>query len=206
MVGFCFELMEWLEVISVALLAAFVIVTIVFVVGFFLLFACLQDQMDEEEDLFRGLMWTLPVLLLCSCAPHRDYIPVTTVRDSLRIERLVAHPIEPRESSLEAWMECDERGRVLLSKIEELEDDKLSLSLSLDSLGRMLVKASTPPDTVWLKADSVVIYRREEVPVPVERQLTKWEAARMRLGDILLVIVNIGLIYVVIWLIRRRKR
>ena len=103
-------------------------------------------------------------------------------------------------------MECDERGRVLLSRIKELEDDKLSLSLSLDSLGRMLVKASTPPDTVWLKADSVVIYRREEVPVPVERQLTRWEAARMRLGDILLVIVNIGLIYVVIWLIRRRKR
>ena len=203
--GFYFELMEWLEVISVALLAAFVLTTIVFVVGFFLLFACLQDQMDEEEDLFRGLMWTLPVLLLCSCASHRDYTTVV-IEDSLRIERLVAHPIEPRESSLEAWMECDERGRVLLSRIEELEDDKLSLSLSLDSLGRMLVKASTPPDTVWLKADSVVIYRREEVPVPVERQLTRWEAARMRLGDILLIIVNIGLIYVVIWLIRRRKR
>ena len=203
--GFYFELMEWLEVISVALLAAFVLMTIVFVVGFFLLFACLQDQMDEEEDLFRGLMWTLPVLLLCSCAPHRDYTKVV-IEDSLRIERLVAHPIEPRESSLKAWMECDERGRVLLSRIEELEDDKLSLSLSLDSLGRMLVKASTPPDTVWLKADSVVIYRREEVPVPVERQLTRWEATRMRLGDILLVIVNIGIIYVVIWLIRRRKR
>ena len=202
--GFCFELMEWLEMISVALLAAFVLMTIVFVVGFFLLFACLQDQMDEE-DLFRGLMWTLPVLLLCSCASHRDYTTVV-IEDSLRIERLVAHPIEPRESSLEAWMECDERGRVLLSRIEELEDDKLSLSLSLDSLGRMLVKASTPPDTVWLKADSVVIYRREEVPVPVERQLTRWEAARMRLGGILLIIVNIGLIYVVIWLIRRRKR
>ena len=203
--GFCFELMEWLEVISVALLAAFVLTTIVFVVGFFLLFACLQDQMDEEEDLFRGLMWTLPVLLLCSCASHRDYTTVV-IEDSLRIERLVAHPIEPRESSLEAWMECDERGRVLLSRIKELEDDKLSLSLSLDSLGKMLVRASTPPDTVWTKADSVVIYRREEVPVPVERQLTKWEAARMRMGDILLVSVNIVLIYVVIWLIRRRKR
>ena len=119
--GFCFELMEWLEVISVALLAAFVLTTIVFVVGFFLLFACLQDQMDEEEDLFRGLMWTLPVLLLCSCAPHRDYTKVV-IEDSLRIERLVAHPIEPKESSLEAWMECDEMGRVLLSKIKELED------------------------------------------------------------------------------------
>ena len=56
--------------------------------------------------------------------------------------------------------------------------------------------------------DTLYIERRDSVsvPVPVERQLTRWEAARMRLGDILLIIVNIGLIYVVIWLIRRRKR
>ena len=56
--------------------------------------------------------------------------------------------------------------------------------------------------------DTLYIERRDSVsvPYPVERQLTKWEAARMRLGDILLIIVNIGLIYVVIWLIRRRKR
>ena len=56
--------------------------------------------------------------------------------------------------------------------------------------------------------DTLYIERRDSVsvPYPVERQLTKWEAIRMRLGDILLIIVNIGLIYVVIWLIRRRKR
>lgn len=202
--GFCFELMEWLEVISVALLAAFVLTTIVFVVGFFLLFVCLQDQMDEE-DLFRGLMWTLPVLLLCSCAPHRDYTKVV-IEDSLRIERLVAHPIEPKESSLEAWMECDERGRVLLSKIKELEDDKLSLSLSLDSLGKMLVRASTPPDTVWAKADSVVIYRREEVPYPVERELTMWQSFRMSVGGYAIVAFVILLTILAIRLIKRFKR
>lgn len=56
-------------------------------------------------------------------------------------------------------------------------------------------------DTLYIeKRDSV------SVPYPVERELTRCEATRMRLGDILLIIVNIGLIYVVIWLIRRRKR
>lgn len=56
--------------------------------------------------------------------------------------------------------------------------------------------------------DTLYIERRDSVtvPYPVERKLTKWEAARMRMGDILLVVLNIGLIYVVIWLIRRRKR
>ena len=56
-------------------------------------------------------------------------------------------------------------------------------------------------DTMYIeKRDSV------SVPYPVERELTKWEAARMRMGDILLVSVNIVLIYVVIWMIRRRER
>ena len=56
--------------------------------------------------------------------------------------------------------------------------------------------------------DTLYIERRDSVtvPYPIERKLTKWEAARMRMGDILLVSVNIGLIYVVIWIIRRRKR
>ena len=198
--------MDGWEVISVALLAAFVIMAIVFVVGFFFLFACLQEQMDDEEDFLRGhggKAWVLALLLLCSCASKRETVPVVTIRDSLRIERLVAHPIEPMESSLEAWMECDERGRVLLSKIEELEDDKLSLSLSLDSLGKMLVRARAAPDTIWLKADSIVVYRKEEVSVPVERELGWWEQVRMRLGDIAIVEC---VILLAIGLIKRFKR
>ena len=165
--------------------------------------------MDDEEDFLRGhggKAWVLALLLLCSCASKRETVPVVTIRDSLRIERLVAHPIEPRESSLEAWMECDERGRVLLSRIEELEDDKLSLSLSLDSLGKMLVRARTAPDTIWLKADSIVVYRKEEVPVPVEKKLSKWQQTRMRLGEIAITAIILGIIYVVLWLIKLRSR
>ena len=202
--------MDGWEVISVALLAAFVIIAIVFVVGFFFLFACLQEQMDDEEDFLRGhggKAWVLALLLLCSCASKRETVPVVTIRDSLRIERLVAHPIEPRESSLEAWMECDERGRVLLSRIEELEDDKLSLSLSLDSLGKMLVKARTAPDTIWLKADSIVVYRKEEVPVLVEKELKRWDKIKINIGgySIYLIIISLGLV-IVRWILRRRNR
>ena len=92
-------------------------------------------------------------------------------------------------------MECDERGRVLLSKIEELEDDKLSLSLSLDSLGRMLVRARTAPDTIWTKADSVVVYRKEEVSVPVERELGWWERAKVNYGGWALLALSALLAY-----------
>lgn len=127
----------------------------------------------------------IAILALCGlmgCKPCKVARKETVIRDSLRIERLIPHPIEPRESGLEAWMECDERGRVLLVKIEELEDERLSLSMSLDSIGHLKVKASTPPDTVWTRADSVVIHNETRVPYPVERELTKWERVKVSYG------------------------
>ena len=56
--------------------------------------------------------------------------------------------------------------------------------------------------------DTLYIERRDSVsvPYPVERQLTKWEAARMRLGDISLIVFIAGLLYVVVWLIKRRRK
>ena len=56
--------------------------------------------------------------------------------------------------------------------------------------------------------DTLYIERRDSVsvPYPVERQLTKWEAVRMRLGDILLAVFIAGLLYVVVWLIKRRRK
>ena len=56
--------------------------------------------------------------------------------------------------------------------------------------------------------DTLYIERRDSVsvPYPVERQLTKWEATRMRLGDISLIVFIAGLLYVVVWLIKRRRK
>lgn len=56
--------------------------------------------------------------------------------------------------------------------------------------------------------DTLYIERRDSVsvPYPVERELTKWEAARMRLGDISLIAFIAGLLYVVVWLIKRRRK
>lgn len=56
--------------------------------------------------------------------------------------------------------------------------------------------------------DTLYIERRDSisVPYPVERQLTKWQQARMRLGDISVIALILGVIYVVLWLIRLRSR
>lgn len=201
--------MDWIDFLLFALLAGFAFAIFFFMFAFLYIYFAVEMDEEDERKMMRDLnealsrmadksggiiMATALCLSLCSCASRKTAVPSTiTIKDSVRIERLIPHPIDPRESSIEAWIECDRRGRVLLSRIEELEDDKLSLSLSLDSLGMMLVEARTAPDTIWIKADSVIVYNKEEVIVPVERELTKGEKVKMRIGEIsaLLALISI---------------
>lgn len=214
--------MDWLDFILFALLAGFAFAIFFFM--FALLYIHFAVEMDEEDErkMMRDLnealsrmadksggiiMATALCLSLCSCASRHTPMPaVLTIKDSVRIERIVPHPIEPKESSIEAWIECDQRGRTLLTKIRELEDERLSLTMSLDSVGRLNVTARTPSDTVWMRADSVVITKETKVPYPVEKQLTKWQQTRMRLGDVSITAIILGILYVVLWLIKRRSR
>ena len=117
-------------------------------------------------------------LPLLSCSTYHKPME-TVVRDSLYITQRMIDRVLIRDSVFE---------RQVHDTIYRYRERETVRYLSLR-------------DTLYIeKRDSV------SVPYPVERKLTKWEAARMRMGDILLVSVNIVLIYVVIWMIRRRKR
>ena len=117
--------------------------------------------------------------LVLGCKPYRVAQRETVIKDSLYIVQRMIDRVLIRDSVYERHVHDT------VYKYKERET----------------VRYLAMRDTLYIeKRDSV------SVPYPVERQLTRWEAARMRLGDILLIIVNIGLIYVVIWLIRRRKR
>lgn len=180
--------MDWVEFLLFALLAGIAFAAFFFVFAFlYISFAVEMDEEDERkimrniQDAFgnmadknSGILLAVMICVsLCSCASRQSSMPsVLIVKDSVHIERVVPHPIDAKESSIEAWIECDQQGRALLTKIKELEDDKLSLSMSLDSLGKMLVKASTPQDTIWIRADSVIITKEIQVPYPVEQKLT----------------------------------
>jgi len=43
-----------------------------------------------------------------------------------------------------------------------------------------------------------------QVPYPVERELSWWQSVKLQVGEIAIG-VNIGLIIIVVWLIRRKK-
>lgn len=118
-------------------------------------------------------------LSLLGCKPYKVAQRDTVVRDSLYITQRMIDRVLIRDSVYE---------RHVHDTIYRYRERETVRYLSL--------------------RDTLYIERRDSVSVPyhVERKLTKWEAARMRMGDILLVSVNIVLIYVVIWMIRRRKR
>ena len=127
----------------------------------------------------RLLIAILAGLSLLGCKPYKVAQRDTVVRDSLYITQRMIDRVLIRDSVYERHVHDT------VYKYKERET----------------VRYLAMRDTLYVeRRDSV------SVPYPVERKLTKWEAARMRMGDILLVSVNIVLIYVVIWMIRRRKR
>lgn len=127
----------------------------------------------------RLLIAILAGLSLLGCKPYKVAQRETVIKDSLYIVQRMIDRVLIRDSVYE---------RHVHDTVYKYKERETVRYLSLR-------------DTLYIeKRDSV------SVPYPVERELTKWEAARMRMGDILLVSVNIVLIYVVIWMIRRRKR
>ena len=118
-------------------------------------------------------------LSLLGCKPYKVAQRDTVIRDSLYITQRMIDRVLIRDSVYERHVHDT------VYKYKERET----------------VRYLAMRDTLYVeRRDSV------SVPYPVERELTKLEATRMRLGDILLVIVDIGIIYVVIWMVRRRKR
>ena len=118
-------------------------------------------------------------LSLLGCKPYKVAHRETVIKDSLYIVQRMIDRVLIRDSVYE---------RHVHDTVYKYKERETVRYLSLR-------------DTLYIeKRDSV------SVPYPVERQLTKWEAARMRLGDISLVVFIAGLLYVVVWLIKRRRK
>ena len=117
--------------------------------------------------------------LVLGCKPYRVAQRETVIKDSLYITQRMIDRVLIRDSVYE---------RHVHDTVYKYKERETVRYLSLR-------------DTLYIeKRDSV------SVPYPVERELTKWEATRMRLGDILLAVFIAGLLYVVVWLIKRRRK
>lgn len=136
-------------------------------------------DLKTMKTMVSGLLIAILAGLVLGCKPYRVAQRETVIKDSLYIVQRMIDRVLIRDSVYE---------RHVHDTVYQYKERETVRYLSLR-------------DTVFIeRKDSI------SVPYPVERELTRCEATRMRLGDILLIIVNIGLIYVVIWLIKRRRK
>lgn len=120
----------------------------------------------------------LILLITASCSTYQKPME-TVVRDSLYISQRMIDRVLIRDSVFE---------RQVHDTIYRYRERETIRYLSLR-------------DTMYIeRLDSV------SVPVPVERELTKWQQARMKLGDVSITAMILGIIYVVLWLIKLRSR
>lgn len=135
------------------------------------------------------------LFFVCSCRTIK-YVPVESYADSIVVEKLVEVQLPPDSATIRALLECDENGKVVLKWLDIANSKNAQAQLTIDSLGNLLAKMKTQPDTVYLPAKEVVVSKKEKVPYPVEKELTLYQKIKIRLGELsfIVIIVIIGLL------------
>lgn len=145
------------------------------------------------------------LFFVCSCRTIK-YVPVESNADSVVVEKLVEVQLPPDSATIRALLECDENGKVVLNWLDIANSKNAQAQLTIDSLGNLLAKMKTQPDTVYLPAKEVVISKKEKVPYPVEKELTNWQKFRMDFGGWAIGIVIITILVVVGWMVYKLKK
>lgn len=152
--------------------------------------------------------WVCIILLMstiCSCRSVK-YVPVESSVDSIVVEKLVEVQLPPDSSTIRALLECDENGRVVLSWLDIANSKNAQAQLTIDSLGNLLAKMRTKPDTVYLPSKEVTVTKKEKVPYPVEKKLTRWEKFRLDVGGYAIFTVVTVILIVVGYMVYKLKK
>jgi hypothetical protein len=137
------------------------------------------------------------LFILGSC--RTKYVPVESKADSVVVEKLVEVQLPPDSSTIRALLECDENGKVVLSWLDIANSRNAQAQLTIDSLGNLLAKMRTQPDTVYLPSKKVTVTKEVKVPYPVEKELTKWQQFRLDFGGwaigivIITILIGVGI-------------
>lgn len=142
--------------------------------------------------------------LICSCRTIK-YVPVESKADSVVVEKLVEVQLPPDSATIRALLECDENGKVVLNWLDIANSKNAQAQLTIDSLGNLLAKMNTQPDTVYLPTKELVVSKREKVPYPVEKELTKWQILYITMGKLFVGIIIVLILIIVCRYIIKNK-
>lgn len=154
----------------------------------------------------KWIYYFILISAICSCRSVK-YVPIESSTDSIVVEKLVEVQLPPDSSTIRALLECDENGRVILSWLDLSNSKNAQAQLTIDSLGNLLAKMQTKPDTVYLPSKEVVVSKKEKVPYPVEKELTRWQQMKLELGGWAFgIIIAFSLIIVGLIVYKSRKK
>lgn len=145
------------------------------------------------------------LIMICSCRTIK-YVPVESYADSVVVEKLVEVQLPPDSATIRALLECDENGKVVLSWLDIANSKNAQAMFTIDSLGNLLAKMKTQPDTVYLSSKDVTVTNEVKVPYPVEKELTKWQKLCVNVGGWAIGIVIITILVIGSWMISKLKR
>lgn len=157
----------------------------------------------------RVLLYICITLCLVGCRAGIKYIPIESKVDSIYIDRLTPYPLPADSASIRALMECDKNGKVVMRWLDMANTKNVQLMFTIDSLGNVISNMVVPRDTIYLPSKEIYVDRKIEVPVEVERKLSKWEQFKMDIGGwaigVLSGLLLLGIGYIVVWLIKKRR-
>lgn len=140
------------------------------------------------------------ITALWSCRSVK-YVPVESTADSIVVEKLVEVLLPPDSSTIRALLECDENGKVVLSWLDIANSRNAQAQLTIDSLGNLLAKMKTQPDTIYKPSKEVIVTKEVKVPYPVEKELTRWQQLKLELGGWAFGIIITAALIFVVWLV-----
>ena len=152
--------------------------------------------------------WLCIILLtsaIWSCRSVK-YVPVESSADSVVIEKLVEVQLPPDSATIRALLECDENGKVVLSWLDIANSKNAQAQLAIDSLGNLLAKMRTKPDTIYKPSKEVTVTKEVKVPYPVEKELTRWQQMKLELGGWAFGIIIAFVLIIVGWLVCKSRK
>ena len=153
----------------------------------------------------KWLLIMLLTLAIWSCRSVK-YVPVESTADSIVIEKLVEVQLPPDSSTIRALLECDRNGRVVLSWLDIANSKNSQAQLTIDSLGNLLAKMKTQPDTIYKPSKEVTVTKEVKVPYPVEKGLTRWQQMKLELGGWAFGIIITAALVIVGWIVYKSRK
>lgn len=122
----------------------------------------------------------------CACRSSRHLPSVYERTDSIYVEKLVPVMLPEDSASIQALLECDKNGKVILRQLDMSNTQNVRLLFRLDSLGNLLTKMKVPPDTLYLPSKEKLVYKDKIVrdTQSVEKKLRWWEQLFLHSGKV----------------------